>query len=97
MRTKMENPVDEKEESMPDKEPDIMDDHEAQGHLDTIIRAHAIMSNPDKMKKVHALAGRHDKALAGIKSIKDLKQKYDDKYGSGALKKLGRKAVKDSM
>lgn len=44
-------------------------DYETQGHLDTLIKAHGIMNDGEKMKKVHALAGRQHKALAGIKKV----------------------------
>ncbi len=53
-------------------------DYEAQNHLDTLIKAHGIMSDPAKMEKVHKLAGRHHKA---IMSIKDIKDRYNEKFG----------------
>ena len=57
---------------------DPENDYEAQGHLDTLIRAHHIMNDAVKMGKVHALAGRHHKA---IKSINDIKNAYQEKFG----------------
>lgn len=54
------------------------DDYETQGHLRTLMDAEMIKADPEKMKKVHKLAGRHHKA---IKSIKDLKDAYQDKFG----------------
>lgn len=57
---------------------DLENDYEAQGHLRTLIEAHGIMNDPDKMKKVHKLAGRHHKAISGIKSIEELKQKRNE-------------------
>lgn len=63
---------------------DIMDDHEAKMHLGTLMDAHGILNNPDKMKRVHALAGRHTGALKSIKSVKDLKNLYDEKYGNSS-------------
>lgn len=88
MRTKEANPADEKDEQ---KEPDIMNDYEAKDHLDTIMKAHGIMNDPDKMAKVHKLAGRHMKAIT---SVQDLKDTYDKKFGSGALKALSPKVPK---
>lgn len=49
---------------------DPVDNYEVQGHLETLQKAHGIMNDPDKMAKVHKLAGRHAKALAGIKALK---------------------------
>lgn len=57
---------------------DPMKDYETQGHLETIVKAHQILMDPDKMKKVHKLAGRHEKAIKSIGDLKDLVQK---KYG----------------
>lgn len=60
------------------------DDYEIQNHLDTLHRAADIMGDPDKMKKVHKLAGRRHKALKGmldhtkpqkINSLDDLKKR----------------------
>lgn len=65
---------------------DPMDDYEAHGHLKTLIDAHQIKNNPDKMARVKKLAGRHADAIKGLiepKSIKGVKQAYNDKYGSG--------------
>lgn len=56
---------------------DLENDYEAQGHLRTIIEAHGIINDPEKMKKVHKLAGRHHKAVQGIKSIEELKGARD--------------------
>lgn len=53
-------------------------DYETQGHLKTLMDAEAIKSDPAKMQKVHKLAGRHKKA---IKSIQDLKDAYQQKFG----------------
>ena len=62
-------------------EPGGMDDYEAKGHLQDLIRAHEIMNDPEKMKKVHKLAGRHVAAIRGIQDIKDYTQA---KYGGQA-------------
>jgi hypothetical protein len=65
------------------KDGDVENDYETQNHLRTIMDAHGIINDKVKMLKVHKLAGRHHKA---IKSIKDIKHVYDEKYGVGALK-----------
>jgi hypothetical protein len=72
-------------DTVPEGEDDILNDHETKGHLNTLMDAHHIMSDPDKMKRVHALAGRHSEALSGIKSVNDLKAVYNSKYGLGHL------------
>ena len=59
------------------------DDYETKGNLDTLMKAHAIMSHPPTMAKVHALAGRHKKAIT---SIQDIKDHYNTKFGPGAKK-----------
>ncbi len=64
---------------------DDMNDYETQGHLRTLIDAENIKSDPEKMAKVHKLAGRHADA---IKSIRDLKDTYDHKFGSGSKKPI---------
>ncbi len=62
------------------------DDYEVQGHLDTLHRAADIMADPDKLTKVHKLAGRRHKALKGmlanskpIKTIADLRERANKK------------------
>jgi hypothetical protein len=62
------------------------DDYETRNHLRTLMEAEDIKGDPSKMKRVHALAGRHQKALKSIKSVSDLKDLYDQKFGKGALK-----------
>lgn len=57
---------------------DPQNDYETQGHLKTLMDAEMVKMDPDKMQKVHALVGRHSKA---IKSIQDLKDTYQSKYG----------------
>ena len=76
-----------KDVSSPPEE-DPVDNYENQGHLDTLIKAHKILGDAKKMKKVHALAGRHAdaiKALAtpkkGFTSIADVKSFAQKKYG----------------
>lgn len=71
----------------PVKEPDdIMDNYQAKDHLDTIIKAHNIQKDPDKMAKVHELAGRHMDAMKGISMPKSAISSTDD------LRKLKNKA-----
>lgn len=73
MRTKMSNPIDQPKVKDPSEE-----DYETQGHMRTLMDAEMLKQDPDKMKKVHALAGRH---MKGIKSIQDLKDSYQSKFG----------------
>lgn len=75
MRTKQQNKSDLAKPVDPEK---VVDDYEAQGHLKTLMDAEMVKMDPDKMAKVHALVGRHDKAIT---SIKDLKDTYQQKYG----------------
>lgn len=68
----------------PDKsDPESPSEWETKDHMSTIIGAHEIINNPVKMKAVHALAGRHNKA---IKSIQDIKNYAQDNYGPKAQK-----------
>lgn len=59
-------------------------DYQTEGHLRTLGEAADIMSDPEKMARVHKLAGRKHKALKGmlqmskspkIKTMDDLKKK----------------------
>lgn len=61
---------------MPQEDP--VDNYEVKGHLDTLMQAEKIKADPEKMAKVHKLAGRHTQA---IRSIQDLKDTYDKKFG----------------
>lgn len=54
--------------------------YETEGHLRTLIEAHGIMNNPVHMKAVHKLAGRHHKAVSGIKSLDDLRAVSNAKH-----------------
>ncbi len=59
------------------------DDFETKGHLQTLMDAEMIKQDPEKMTKVHALAGRHKMALEGIskpKNISDLKKISQSKF-----------------
>lgn len=73
--------------TMVESKEDPIDNYKVQGHLDTLMQAHGIMNDPDKMAKVHKLAGRKNSA---IRSIADLKSHYQDKYGgANGRKSLG--------
>jgi hypothetical protein len=101
MRTKEKNPLDSKPEI------DLTDPH---ADLQKLIDAHEIMSDATKMEKVHALAGRHTKALKGLSKIKkivepvaeepklesvsDYNKILNHKYGSSGLRKLHKSASK---
>jgi hypothetical protein len=63
-------------------------DHEAESHLRTLMDAEMIKDNPDKMKRVKAIAGRHHKAIKSIRSVQDLKDEYDNKFGSRSTKRM---------
>ncbi len=63
------------------------DDYEAQSALRALEDAEKHRNDPHMMRRVKKLAGRKIKALTGIKSIQDIKDAYDDKYGSGSRKK----------
>lgn len=64
------------------------EDYEARHAMEDISKAHEHLQNPDMMERVHKHVGRKMKALQGIRTLKDLRGVYDDKYGSGALKRL---------
>jgi hypothetical protein len=71
--------------------PKGIEPYETENHLRTLIDAHEIVNNPDKMKAVHKLAGRKHKAVSAIRSISQLRQVSNDKQmaksqGMGALK-----------
>lgn len=68
----------------PDEDQDLMNDHETQNHLKTIVDAHMIQSDPVKMAKVHKLAGRHSNA---IKAIGDINELRNNKYGGKNARK----------
>ncbi len=62
-------------------------DYKAKNAFDDIIRAEGHKSDPKMMARVHAVAGRHAKALKSIKSVSDqpqsvadLKKLYNTKY-----------------
>lgn len=69
------------EVAMPSPAPakqDVMDDYDVKNHLDAIVKAHQVISNPKKMKKVHALVKGHKKAISSIQDLRDLSQR---RYG----------------
>lgn len=61
-------------------------DYETEDNLRTLMNAHKIINHPEKMSKVHALAGRHSGAIKAIKSTQDLKDLYNKKYGASSAK-----------
>ena len=65
-------------------EEDPIDNYKVQGHLDTLMQAHGIMNDPEKMAKVHKLAGRKN---AAIRSIADLHNTYNNKFGGANARK----------
>jgi hypothetical protein len=52
-------------------------------HMDTLMKAHELMTDPVKMKRVHALAGRKHKAIT---SLNDIKNALNEKFGPKAKK-----------
>lgn len=68
---------------------EAMEDYDTKYDLETLVKAEMIKEHPEKMAKVKKLAGRHHKALTGIKdfappsinSIEDIKQIKNKKYG----------------
>lgn len=62
---------------------------ETKKHLDHIMKAHEVMSDPKKLAAVHEMVGRHQKALKGLKkmsgpkmsSLADVKEYTQKKYG----------------
>ena len=64
-----------------DKEPGGMDDYETREHLNTIVKAHQIMSDPVKMASVHKSLGGGVKAFNSLQSLRDYK---NDTYGAGS-------------
>lgn len=74
--------------------PSGSDEWEHKSNLETIMKAHEIMEDAEKMKHVHKIAGRHKKILSGLKmpedpeapakSIEDIKKKGQKKFGSGS-------------
>ncbi len=69
-------------------------DYETEGHLRTLGDAADIISDPHKLKRVHKLAGRRHKALAGLIG----KVKKDPKINSlDDLRKVANKGGIDKM
>lgn len=58
------------------------EDHEVEGAMSDLMRAEKHKADPHLMKRVHALAGRHMKAIKSIRSVQDLKDIYQDKFGA---------------
>lgn len=59
------------------------DEWETREHLQTIVKAHQIMSDPKKMAHVHKAIGG---TVHAFNSLQDLKNYKNNKYGSGAGK-----------
>lgn len=77
-------------ESEPDADDGMMDDPSAEADIQDLHRAHAVMKDPERLKKVHKMAGRKHKALMGliepamqekapIRTLADLKKKANSK------------------
>ena len=78
----------------PEKPVDPMDDYEAQNHYETMMKAHHIMNDPEKMKKVRAIAGRKAQAATAINemaSLKAPKMAKPDIKNVADLKRLSKK------
>ena len=54
------------------------DEAEAKEHLGTLMDAEMVKQDPAKMAKVHALAGRHAKAITSVQGLKDA---HNAKFG----------------
>lgn len=61
--------------------PDMDDSWRAEDDLRTLMRAEEIKADPERIKKVHKHTKHHTKV---IKSISDLKDTYNMKFGSEA-------------
>lgn len=70
------------EKSYKVKEPTEADTHQGKWDMQTLMDAEDIKSNPEKMKGVMKHMKTH---MARIKSIQDLKDAYDAKYGEGRI------------
>lgn len=81
------------QESLPSaaapQDEDPVDNYKVRDHMDTLVKAHGIQQDPDKMALVHKLAGRHMDALKGlkvpnsaIKSTDDLRKLKNKKFSS---------------
>ena len=87
IKTQFKAPGAELGKSLPDPTKDKStappDEFETKQHMDTLMKAHEILNNPVHLQAVHKLVGRHEKA---IKSIQDIKNYRDQKYGLQSLK-----------
>lgn len=85
----------------PAKEEDPVDNYQVQDHLRTLTDAHKIINDPEKMAKVHKLAGRHAKALSGIKDMPvpgdAPKMKSTNDLRNFSNKKFGAKSPSNSL
>jgi curved DNA-binding protein CbpA len=64
------------------------DDWETRDHLNTLSKAHEILSDPVKLAKVHKLAGRHVKAIKSLSDIKAYNQQQHGGPGGQAKESL---------
>ena len=44
---------------------------ETKQHMNTLLDAHEIMNNPDKMAKVKSMVGRHKKAITSLDDLRE--------------------------
>ena len=65
-------------QSEPKKPTSIGEDWDAKDHLRTLVDAHEVMNNPEKMKKVKKLIAHHKKTFKSIDEVKAYRQ---EKYG----------------
>ena len=65
-------------ESLPAKSLHDADDFEADDAVHTLTRAERIKANPELMARVHKVAGRKIKHMKAIRSIKDIKDTWQD-------------------
>lgn len=72
----MSQPVD-----LTKKKKNKIEDYEVEGAMNDLMRAEKHKENPELMKRVAALAGRHSKQLSKIKSIEDLKKLRNKSHG----------------
>lgn len=72
------------EQAMPTPPKPDAHDYETHGHLRTLTDAFDIMSDKKKMAKVHALAGRHHKAISSLKDLRDARDSvFKESKGTG--------------
>lgn len=65
------------------------DDWEAEGHLDTLMRAHKIQGDEALMERVRKVAGRKMKHMQSINSLADIKAAGKRLRQQAKMKKMG--------